>query len=58
MGKDADLTQTQCEVCHLTVDKEESYVVFAIEGWRSRFIQYVIEGVLPQKHNERYKLKS
>ena len=57
MGKDVDLTQTQCEACHLVVDREESYAVFTIEDWRSSFIQYLTEGVLPQKHSERYKLR-
>ena len=56
MGKDVDLVQTQCE-CHLATDREESYVVFTSEDWRSLFVQYLEEGVLPQKHSERYKLK-
>ena len=57
MGKDADLVQTQCKVCHLVIDREESHVVFANEDWRSPFMQYLTEGVLPQKHSERYKLR-
>ena len=28
-----------------------------MEDWKSTFIGYLIEGVLPQKHGERYKLK-
>ena len=57
MGKDADLVQTQCEACHLATDREESYAVFTSEDWRSPFMQYLAEGVLSQKHSERYKLK-
>ena len=38
-------------------DREESYVVFISEDWRSLFVQYLTEGALPQRHNERYKLK-
>ena len=57
MSKDADLIQTQCEACHLAVDKEESYAVFAAEDWRSSFMGYLAEEILPQKHGERYKLK-
>ena len=57
MGKDTDLVQTQCEDCHLTTDKEESYVVFTSEDWRSLFVQYLTEGILPQKYSENYKLK-
>lgn len=46
MSKDADLIQTQCEACHLDVDREESYVMFTTEGWRSPFIGYLTKGVL------------
>ena len=52
MGKDTKLVQTQCEACHLAVDQEESYVMFANEDWRSPFMQYLTEVVLPQKHSE------
>ena len=31
--------------------------MFISEDWRSPFIQYLIEGILPQEHSERYKLK-
>jgi len=37
MGKDTDQVQTQCETCQLKADREESYVVFAREDWRSLF---------------------
>ena len=57
MGKDADRVQTHCGTCQLAVDRKESYLVFISEDWRSPFIQYLIEGILLQKHNERYKLK-
>ena len=57
MGKDTDLVQTKCEACHLVVDREESYAMFTNEDWRSPFVQYLTEGVLPQKHSERYKLR-
>ena len=57
MGKDANQVQTQCRTCQLSADKKKSYVVFINEDWRSPFMQYLIEGVLPQRHSERYKLK-
>ena len=41
----------------MAIDKEESYVMFANEDWRSPFIQYLTKGNLPQKHNERNKLR-
>ena len=31
--------------------------MFTNEDWRSPFIQYLTEGILPQKYRERYKLK-
>nr|XP_023873293.1 uncharacterized protein LOC111985877 [Quercus suber] len=57
MGKDADQAQTQCGACQLAADREESYVVSSCGDWRSPFIQYLTEGILPQKHSEKYKLK-
>ena len=54
MGKDADQVQTQCGTYQLAADREESYAVFISEDWRSPFMQYLAEGVLPQRHSERY----
>lgn len=31
--------------------------MFTTDDWRSPFIEYLIEGVLPQKYGERYKLR-
>ena len=31
--------------------------MFISKDWRSPFVQYLAEGILPQKHNERYKLR-
>ena len=57
MSKGADLVQTQCETCHLAIDKEESYTVFATEDSRCPFMGYLAEEILKQKHGERYKLR-
>ena len=57
MSKDADLIQTQCEACHLAIDRKESYTMFALEDCRSLFTGYLAEEVLPQMHEERYKLR-
>ena len=38
-------------------DREESYAVFIDEDWRYPFMQYLTEGILTQKHSERYKLR-
>ena len=58
MGKDTDQVQTQFEAYKLAADRVESYAVFTSEDWRNSFVQYLAEGILPQKHSERYKLKS
>ena len=50
MGKDVDQVQTQCGTCQLAADRGESYTLFISEDWRSPFIQYLMEGILPQKH--------
>ena len=57
MGKDTYQVQTHCETCQLVANKEESYTIFVSKDWRSPFTQYLTEGILPQKHSERYKLK-
>ena len=57
MGKYADLVQTQCKACHFAADNEECNAIFTSEDWRSPFMQYLTEGILPQKHNEKYILK-
>ena len=41
MGKEAGQVQTQCGTCQLAADREENYVVFISEDWRSPFIQYL-----------------
>ena len=58
MGKDVDRVQTQYGTYQLAADREESYAIFISEDWRRPFVQYLAEGILPQKHSERYKLKS
>ena len=57
MGKDADQIQTQCGTYQLAVDRAESYALFTRKDWRSPLRQYLTNGILPQKHTERYKLK-
>lgn len=39
MNREAYQIQSQCEVCHLAIDREESYAVFTVEDWRSLFVR-------------------
>ena len=57
MDKDIDQVQNQCGTYQLVVDKEKSYTLFISKDWRSLFMKYLAEGILPQRHSERYKLR-
>ena len=41
----------------MAIDREKSCAMFTIEDWRSLFIEYLTKGFLPQRHEERYKLR-
>ena len=55
--QEVDQIQTQYEAYHLAIGKEESYIEFTTKDWRSPFIGYLAEGILPLKHGERYMLR-
>lgn len=57
MSKELNQVQSQCEAYHLAMDREESYVVFIEEDWKSPFIEYLSNGTLLENHEGRYKLK-
>ena len=46
MNKDAAIVHEKCQNCQLSMDKEESYVVFVAENWRTPFIKYLTQGIL------------
>ena len=39
MNKDAATVQEECQKCRLSVDKEESYVVFVTQDWRNTWLK-------------------
>ena len=55
--QEADQIQTQYEAYHLAIGKEESYIEFTTEDWKSPFMGYLAKGILPLKHGERYMLR-
>ncbi len=52
----ADL-QSQCPTCQLQRDNEEVYATFASTDQRIPFLEYFLEGILPQTHKEVYRFK-
>ena len=46
MNKETENVQEKFQRCRLSVDKEESYVVFITEDWRTPFMEYLAQGIL------------
>ena len=57
MSKQAATIQEQCTNCQYTFDRMESCAIFTTIDWRIPFLEYLIEGVLPENHEEAYRLK-
>uniref|UniRef100_A0A2N9GKK5 Integrase catalytic domain-containing protein n=1 Tax=Fagus sylvatica TaxID=28930 RepID=A0A2N9GKK5_FAGSY len=57
MSREAADLQNQCQTCQLQHDKEEVYATFVSIDWRVPFLEYFLEGILPQTHKEVYRLK-
>ena len=47
MNKEAATIQEKCQECQLSIDKKESYILFVTEGWRTPFMEYLAQGILP-----------
>ena len=47
MNKEAATVQEECQRCRLSVDREENYAVFVTEDWRTPFMKYLAQGILP-----------
>ena len=57
MDKQAANIQSQCEKCQHTPSHEESYAMFSSNDWQIPFLEYLIEGILPDNRDEAYRLK-
>jgi hypothetical protein len=57
MSREAADLQSQCSTCQFQHDNEEVYATFASTDWRVPFLEYFLEGILPQTHKEVYRLK-
>ena len=57
MSREAADLQSQCLICQHQHDNEEVYTTFASTDWRVPFLEYFLEGILPQTHKEVYRLK-
>ena len=57
MSKQAAIVQEQCTSCHYIFARMESCAVFSTNDWGIPFLEYLIEGILPNNHEEAYRLK-
>ena len=57
MYKEAATVQEECQRCPLLVDREESYVVFVMEDWRTPLMEYLAQGILPTNRALAHQLK-
>ena len=55
MGKQAATIQEQCINCQNIFNQMESCAVLATSDWRIPFLEYFIEGILPDDHEGAYR---
>ena len=57
MKKEAATIQERCQKCQFLIYKEESYVVFVTEDWRTPLMEYLTKGILPANRTPAHQLK-
>uniref|UniRef100_A0A2N9HWS0 Integrase catalytic domain-containing protein n=1 Tax=Fagus sylvatica TaxID=28930 RepID=A0A2N9HWS0_FAGSY len=57
MSKEAANLQEQCSFCQHQHESDQVYATFVSNDWRTPFLEYLIENILPQTSKEAVQLK-
>ena len=57
MSVEAAEVQNQCPTCQFHNSNEEVCATFVFTNWRTPFLEYLLEGILPSNPKDVYRLK-
>ena len=57
MSAEATEIQSQCPTCQFHYSNEEVCATFVSTNWRTPFLEYLLEGILPSNPKDVYRLK-